>query len=345
VSGIHFDHARVGYLTVIESHAMQPTFAALFAIGLLTAGWAEGGTLELQAKILLPNCKGRIDHLAFDVDHRRLFVAELGNDTVAVVDVDRRRLEQRLEGLKEPQGLAYFASLHRLYVAEGGDGTVRAYDAASFRQVATTKLSGDADNVRIDPAASRVYVGYGDGALAVLDPGSLHTLGNIPLKEHPESFQLSPIDGRIYVNVPSAKEIAVLDRKAGRQLAFWTASEWAANYPMAIDEQSQSVLSVFRRPARLARYSMKDGTVSAQVEVCGDADDIFVDVKREHVYVICGEGVVDVLDRETLKLAEKFPTSPGARTGLYSPDADLLFVAARAEGGHDAAVWVLKPSD
>jgi hypothetical protein len=147
------------------------------------------------------------------------------------------------------------------------------------------------------------------------------------------------------VNVPDAKEIAIVDQQAGRQTASWPATKWAANYPMAIDEHSHSVLSVFRRPARIARYSIQNGDVSAEVEVCDDADDVFVDAKRERVYVICGEGTVDILDRETLKRIGKFSTSPGARTGFYSTAADLLFVAARAEGGHEAAVWILKPRD
>jgi DNA-binding beta-propeller fold protein YncE len=326
---------------------MRPAIfaAVLVAMGPLTAGSATGGSLELQAKIPLPNCKGRIDHLAFDADHGRLFVAELGNDTVAVIDVDKRRLEQRLAGVKEPQGIAYFAPLQRLYVAEGGDGTVRAYDATTFKQIATTKLAGDADNIRIDPVARRLYVGYGDGALAVLDPESLTRTGDIPLKAHPESFQLSPMDGRIYVNVPDAKEIAVVDQKAGRQVASWPATKWTANYPMAIDEVGQSVLSVFRKPARVARYSIRNGDVSTGVEACGDADDVFVDAKRKRVYVICGEGAVDTLDRDTLQRIEKFSTSPGARTGLYSTAADLLFVAARAEGDLEATVWILKPRD
>jgi DNA-binding beta-propeller fold protein YncE len=322
------------------------TFAVVVAVmGLSALGSAAGGTLELQGKIPLPNCKGRIDHLAFDVDHRRLFVAELGNDTVAVVDVDGRRLERRLEGFKEPQGIAYFAPLQRLYVAEGGDGTVRAYDVTRWKQIATTRLAGDADNLRIDPVAKRLYVGYGNGALAVLDPGSLDRLADIPLNAHPEGFQLSPVDGRIYVNVPDAKEIAVVDRQAGRQVASWPATNWASNYPMAIDDHGESVLSIFRRPAQMARYSIKDGAVSAHAEVCGDADDVFEDLERQRVYVICGEGAVDIFDRETLRRIDKFSTAPGARTGLYSPAAHLLFVAARAGGGREAAVWILKPAD
>jgi DNA-binding beta-propeller fold protein YncE len=319
--------------------------AILAALGALTtASLAAGATFELQGKIPLPNCKGRIDHLAFDSERRRLFVAELGNDSVAIVDVEAHRLERRLEGLKEPQGIAYFASLQRLYIAEGGDGTVRAYDATDLKLIQSTKLAGDADNIRIDQRAKLVYVGYGDGALAILDPISLERIGNHALRAHPESFQLSS-DGLIYVNVPDAKEIAVVDRQAGRQIASWPAKNWNANYPMAIDGDGQSVLSVFRKPARIARYSITAGSILADAAVCGDADDVFIDTKRNRVYVICGEGVVDVLDRATLKRIEQFATSPGARTGLYVAAADVLFVAARAEGGKDAAVWVLKPID
>jgi hypothetical protein len=323
-------------------------FAAIgvAALGELTsAGSAAGATLELRAKIPLPDCKGRIDHLAFDPERGRLFVAELGDDSVAVIDVEKHRLERRLADLDEPQGIAYFAPLKRLYVAQGGDGMVHAYDAIDLRLIKSARLASDADNIRIDPRARRLYVGYGDGALAVLDPETLELIRNLALQGHPESFQLSPIDDLIYVNVPDAREIAVVDRRAGRQVVSWPAKKWNANYPMAIDDEGQSVLSVFRKPARIARYSIKGNSISEEAEVCGDADDVFVDAKRGRVYVICGEGVVDVLDRATLRRIERFTTSPGARTGLYVPVADLLFVAARAEGGNVAAVWVLKPVD
>src|SRR3954463_9337509 len=38
--------------------------------------------LVLEATIPLDDVVGRIDHMAIDLEHRRLIVAELGNDTV-----------------------------------------------------------------------------------------------------------------------------------------------------------------------------------------------------------------------------------------------------------------------
>ena len=53
------------------------------------AGEAQtaGAPLVLDAKISLGEVSGRIDHLAIDVKRQRLFVAELGNDTLGVVDL------------------------------------------------------------------------------------------------------------------------------------------------------------------------------------------------------------------------------------------------------------------
>src|SRR5689334_1506626 len=316
--------------------------AAIFlSAGLLATSLASAATLELEAKIPLPGSQGRIDHLCFDDERRRLFVAELGNGSVAVLDFDHHRLERRLTGLEEPQGVACFAPQHRLYVAEGG-GTVRAYDSATLEPVATTKLGDDADNLRIDRVRARLVVGYGE-ALALLDAGTLKRIANIPLKAHPESFQLSPRDGLVYVNVPRAQEIAVIDLGQARQVGAWPLTKWSSNYPMALDDDGNSALSVFRRPARIARFTTSNGSMTADVETCGDADDVFVDEKRDRVYVICGEGVVDVLDRKTLRRIERFPTIAGARTGLWTT-GDFLFVAARSTGHDDAAVWILKPA-
>ena len=322
----------------------KSTFPILMTVlGFTCAVGSPAASLEVAAKIELPDCKGRIDHLAFDAKAARLFVAELGNNSVAIVDVQRGKLDRRLRGLEEPQGLAYFPELQRLYVANGGDGSIRAYDTRTFKLVNNRKLGGDADNIRVDARSKRIYVGYGAGALAVLDASSLEPIAEIPLKGDPESFQLSPADRHVYVNVPDERQIAVADRESNRQIAVWSTKRWSANYPMAVDAAGKSVLAAFRKPPIIARYSVSEGALTAHAEICGDADDVFVDENRSRVYVICGEGVVDVLDSETFNRIDRITTSPGARTGMFSSESDTLFVAARAAGVDSATIWVLKP--
>jgi hypothetical protein len=92
--------------------------------------------------------------------------------------------------------------------------------------------------------------------------------------------------------------------------------------------------------------SSQDGHVVAQAETCGDADDVFVDRKRRRVYVSCGQGVVDVLElvEAGYRRLARVPTVSGARTSLFVPELDRLFVAVRAGSNEPAAIWVFRPA-
>ena len=324
--------------------------STLLGVALLGAAGAVGaqGTapLAVESKISLGTIHGRIDHLAVDVSRRRLYVAELGNDTVGVVDLRERKLIRTLTGLKEPQGIGYVASTDTVYVANASDGSVRPFQGPDLREAGRIDLGDDADNVRVQDAGQRVVVGYGDGALAIVDAVSRTKIADIRLKAHPESFGIEATGGHIYVNVPRAHEIAVIDQATRRRIGSWPTGELSENFPLALDESQRRVLAVFRHPAMLGVFQAPDGRRVATVQTCGDSDDLFVDAKRSLVYVICGEGYVEVfaVHGESYASLGRIATLPGARTGLFIPEIDRLAVAARAKGSEPAAVWLFRPS-
>lgn len=331
----------------MRSHLLE-LLGALCAVGwtAMTSA-AERAPLVLEAKIPLGDVRGRIDHLAVDVAHQRLFIAELGNNTVAVVDVHARKVVRRLAGFDEPQGVAYFAQTDTLYVANGGDGELRAFRGTQLESAGKLALGDDADNIRIDLDEGRLYVGAGNGNLAIVDAAALKKVGEIALKGHPESFQLENEGSKIYVNVPDAREVAVVDRKTNKQIASWRTAEMRSNYPMALDSTRRRVLVAFRQPAVLVSFDAASGAVQERIEICGDADDVFVDPRRGYIYVACGQGAIDVLTHHgdrTTRLA-RVNTSSGARTALFAPELDRLFLAVRAAGGEGASVWQFRPAD
>jgi sugar lactone lactonase YvrE len=311
-----------------------------------TAMAAEPAPLSIEAKIALPGIKGRIDHLALDLAEQRLFVAALGNGSVEVVDLKSRQRVRSMTGFDEPQGVALLPRTQTLFVASGGDGSVRALPLNDLAASHRIDLGDDADNVRIDREQHFVYVGYGNGALAVIDAVNPRKVADIRLDAHPESFQLESSGPRIFVNVPDANQIAVVDRSTRKQIASWTTHDLHANFAMAFDESQQRLLVVFRRPAMVGVFDVTNGKEVARIETCGDVDDIFLDSKRRWIYVACGEGFVDVLAERAGGYVRvgRLPTSPGARTAIFSADLDRLFVAARASGSQSAAIWVLKPA-
>jgi hypothetical protein len=323
----------------------MPNWATICALALCAGVSATHATepLALEAKIALGNVAGRIDHLAIDMPLQRLFVAELGNNSVGIVDLKERKLIRTLSGLKQPQGVGYHQPTDTLYVANAGDGSVRMFSGPNYSAAGQIDLGDDADNVRIDGAANRIIVGYGNGALAVVDPKIRTKIADISLKAHPESFQLDAKSHQIFVNVPDAKAISVVDSVTGQQKTSWPITDAGSNFPMALDEASSQVVIVFRSPPKLRAYSMQTGKTVNELDICGDSDDVFFDAKRRLLYVSCGEGFIDVIDASSAyKRVARIPTVPGARTSLFVPELDRLFLAVRTSGGEAAAVWVYR---
>ena len=315
--------------------------AVAFALAVACAPAIAAEPLQLEARIPLGQVAGRIDHMAFDAARHRLFVAELGNDSVGVVDVEAREVVHRIAGLRHPQGVGYLPSLDLLLVANATDGSVRLFGGAQYAEAGRLDLGADADNVRIDAAANRVLVGYGGGAIATIDPASRRRVLDVSLPAHPESFQQDAGSHRVYVNLPDAKAIAVID-PATQKVTSWP-MQAGGNFPMALRPAAQHVVVAFRRPARLGVFAMADGAPVAAAETCGDSDDVFADAKRERIYVSCGDGFLDVFDARDFRRIAHIRTAVGARTALFVPELDRLFLAVRASGPEPAAIWVFAP--
>ena len=75
-------------------------------------------------------------------------------------------------------------------------------------------------------------------------------------------------------------------------------------------------------------------------------DDLFLDSKRDRIYVSCGEGFIDVLaaDGNSYRQVAHIATAPGARTSLFVSELDRFLLAVPAKGEAAAAIWIFRPS-
>jgi DNA-binding beta-propeller fold protein YncE len=299
--------------------------------------------LRPVATIALPNVSGRIDHLAFDAARQHLFVAALGNDTIEVIDTRGGRHLQSVRGFHEPQGIAVVPELSGVAVANGDTGTLQMIDATTFRTRWTVPIGGDADNVRYDAAAQRLYVAA-EGGLFAVNPASGQVLQRIEIAGHPESFQLERDGAGIYANLPGASQIVAADRQRAAIRARWQTGSCRSNYPMALDESTRRLLVGCRNPPTLALVDATRGAFISTVTAVGDTDDLFYDASRKRVYVIGGEGYVDVVERQAdaLKPLGRIATRRGARTGLWVADERRLYVAVPARLGPGAEIRVFE---
>ena len=305
----------------------------------------SAASLQLEGKISLGAVRGRIDHMAIDIARQRLLVAELGNDSVGVVDLKEGKIAHTIDGLAEPQGVGYVPSTDTIYVANARDGSVRLFHGADYGPAGRIDLGSDADNVRFDALGDRILVGYGGGAIAAINATQQKRVGDVALPAHPESFQIASGLDKVFVNVPGARAIAVLNGLTGSKTEIWPVRE-GGNFAMALDKANSRVLIVSRSPPKLSVRAADDGAVIATVDTCGDSDDVFVDGKRDRVYVSCGAGFVDVFEAKGARYERTahIATMGGARTSLFVPELDRLYLSVRASSPAEAAIWVFRPA-
>jgi len=321
---------------------MKPPLAVVFTLMLLPQVDAgEAASLAPKGSVALPNVEGRFDHAAIDLAMHRLFFAALGNNTLEVVDVNSSKRLHTISGLKKPTGIAFLADSNLLVVANGGDGTCRFYDGTSYTERGRITGVDDADNLRYDAKAKRVYLGYGEGALGVIDPTAMKLLSSIALSKHPESFQLEEDNPRIFVNVPDAKQITVVDRSAGKVLANWPVESGHANFPMALAEKQHRVFVGCRQPAKLLAFDTESGKSVGEATMSGDVDDLFFDPATSELMASCGDGFIDVFHFAPpagLSRTHRIASASGARTSFYSAKLGALYLAVPHRGPQGAEI-------
>ena len=359
--------------------AARSSFLALACLAFPAQFTTAAEPLVQIGSIPLKGVEGRLDHLAFDTRSQRLFVAALENHTVEVVDLTKRRRIRQITGISEPQGLLCIPEKNRLLVCSRGDGTCRSFDATTFQEGPWIDLGRNADNLRFDPEAQAIYVGSagepGNGLLSAVDlvallpaaqggqPAPPHSPADFLLSRprqadprmetqlpaHPESFQLDRANRRLLVNIPDEHQIAVLQIGANTltNAATWPVTVGEKNFPMTLDADLSPPLHRLPQTAAAGRLRHRHvGALLSQTPCVGDADDMFYDAKLKRVYVIGGEGFLDVFQvsdtsQEPARLA-RLPTAPRARTGLFIPDLQMLAVAAPRTTNRPAAVLLFQ---
>jgi DNA-binding beta-propeller fold protein YncE len=325
----------------LTSSSKSVCTVALFCCCATAPSNAQSAPFKLKQTISLPGVEGRIDHLAFDPAGERLFVCALGNKSVEVIDLRKGERIHSIVGLAAPQGVGYAPEVNRLLVANDRDGICKIYDGKSFQAVGELNLQDDADNVRYDEANKEFYVGFGSGGIAVISAGEGKQVGSIRVGAHPEAFQLEKKGSRIFVNVPQSRQVVVVDRDKGEVVATWKTDLAFENFAMALDETNHRLFVGCRLPSKLVVLNTDSGDVVGSVDISGDADDVFYDAKRHRIYVICGDSKIDIIGQinpKTYKLLTKIDTANGARTALFVPEQDILFVAVPHRGSQQAEV-------
>jgi hypothetical protein len=306
--------------------------------------------LELSKKIGLRGPPGRLDHLALDARGSRLFVANMANSSLDVVDLKAGRLLRQIPDQRGIQGIAYASNTDRIFVGNGAGNSCNVFDGRDYRLLKSFDLP-DTDNVRYDPRSERVYAAHAENSLAVIDAKSLELLAEIKTPGSPEAFQLEKARPVLYLNTPSPRLVLRIDLDRNEVVGRFPLKLAGANFPLAIDEAAHRLFVGCRKPPAIVVLDSEAGKEITSVPIAEDIDDLFFDSKRHRLYASCGEGFITVVQQSGSDRYEpraKVKTKKGARTSLLSPDFQTLYLVAprhENESSDGPEIWLFHVND
>ncbi len=321
---------------------MMSVVAVVATVGGILA--SDAAPLELQQTIPLPGVNGKFDHLAIDLEGQRIFLAAKINNTLEIVDLRSGSRTRSLSGFAEPQGVLYLPESKRVVVANGGNGEVQFLDGASLEVMQRFGFGSDADNVRYDPEARRVYVAAQDGIIGAIDLEAMRKLSETKLPAHPEAFAIDRGNDRLFANVPKTNAVFVIGHD-GQTITSWRLSKAKVNYTMAFDTAHKRLFVGCREPARVVVVDTATGREVTTFPIGGETDCMFYDEPHRRIYVTGAEGTLDVVeqvDADHYRSLSRMTTAPLARTCLWVPELDKLFVAVPQQNATPAELRVYR---
>jgi DNA-binding beta-propeller fold protein YncE len=309
--------------------------------------------LKLVQKISLPGVRGRLDHLAVDVKGMRLFVPanDENQNTIEVIDLRTGQRIARIPGLSHPQGTYYSATLDRLFVTNGDDGTCKIFLGDTLELLKNLPLGPagtNANQVGYDPDTKLLYVGLGDknsGALAIVDTSSNQRIGEIKTDARPGWITFEKSGPRIFSNLSGSPKLAIYDKTKRQVIATWPVTAAKNNGPMAMDDSHHRLFLATREPPLLIVYDSDSGKQVTQLDSVPGIDGLWYDAARKRIYAT-GNGAIAVYDQRSAddySPMVKIPMETNAQPSLWVPEFSRLYVSIPQDGDRDAEVLVYEP--
>jgi hypothetical protein len=245
--------------------------------------------------------------IAFVAEKDLLLVADGGDASCRVLDVNDWHEVKRIPLEPGPDAGVYDPEQHLFYVGNGG-------------RTAKTDFS---------------YI-------SILSADDLREVTKIKVPAtNLESMAIDKAAHRMYVNLRDKNQIGVIDLKTNELSAAWTIEGLSLNTPMAFDAKHHRLFVAGRKPGKFFAIDTRTGKSVATLDCVETADDMTFDAATGRVY-ITGAGGVTVIHQEsadTYRVMTQFGTNAG-KTSIYDPELKQFYIAHTKTTEDNAALQV-----
>ena len=320
----------------------------LFVTLAFQANPQENQPMKLVATTPLPNFSGDFDHFGVDLKGNRLFLTAEEHKTVEVFDLKTGKRIHSITGFEEPHAMVYLPETDRLIVTDGNEegGMVRLVNGKDYKFLDTIKLRPNVDAGVFNPVNKYYYVEVGGSAskaqthlLSIIDTKTFKHIGDITVPgNRSEGMAIDRAGKKLYVNLTGTDEVGVVDLDRRQLVAKWPVPDAHVENSMALDEDNHRLFIATRQPAKFFVYNTDTGKTVTVLPCAGFNDDMWFDAARKRIYVTGSEttSVFEQQDADHYRSIAEVPTGYRARTSVFVPSLNRLYVAVSATGKPDA---------
>jgi DNA-binding beta-propeller fold protein YncE len=317
----------------------------------LVAKPQQKAPLKLLHSIPLPDLKdGDWDHLAIDLEGKRLFATAEENGKVEVFDTETNKLIHTISDLKAPHSLLFRGDLKELFVVDGDLGEVKIYETTSYKPAGTIKVREGADSSGYDASTQYLYVvdGGKDAKLAnayldIIDIAGSKKVGEIKLdSDDVEAMAFDPSSPRMFIDIRGHSTVEVIDREKRAVIATWPIPGAKSITTISFDPANHRLYVGARIPAKLYVLDSDSGKVVTSVAAAAIVDDACFSAAQKRIY-FAGTGFTDVFEIKDADHVERIghiPTAFRAKTAIVVPELNRYYLAVPHHGVKPAEVRV-----
>lgn len=273
--------------------------------------------LHWIADIPLPGRTSRFDYQSYDPQAHLLFIAHLGDSTIAVINTDTRQVMANIKGVSQVHGVLAVPSLGRVYATATGANEVAVIDERDLRVTTAIPAGTYPDGIAYAPHVHKLYVSDETGRTeTVIDTDSERWVATIPLGGEAGNSQYDPVSQHIFVNVQTLNQLVEIDPATDAIVGRYPLPGAKHNHSLLIEPQERLAFVACEGNAKLLTVDMWTMRVLAAYSIGEDPDVLAFDPGLHLLYVASESGVVSVFREHKQgleKLGEGF-LAKGAHT-------------------------------
>lgn len=286
---------------------------------------------------------GGFDHAAVHEPTGRVYVAHTANDAVDVIDLEARRWEGSIGGLKAVAG-ALIVDPGLVFTSNRGEDSAGIIQIDARDRVEKVAVGARPNGLAYDPGRRRLLVAHvGDPAVAgsftvsIVDVRARKRVADLPVAGRTRWTVYDPVADVFHVNIAAPAQIVVVGADDPVHVQRVVPIPAAGPHGLDIDTERRRLFCACDAGVLLEVHA-DTGEVLARESIAGVPDVVFFNQRLRRLYVAIGEpGVIEVFDTAPLRRHEIVATELGAHTLSFDARRDI--VCAFLPGSHRAAVY------